>query len=530
MLPPTVRTATVHLGPFVDDVGAPWSGRVTLTSNVPRVWAATGAVVEPRPVVVELDDDGAAELTLAVTDQPGFTDLDGRLLPGWTYVVVVELDGQPPVRHVFGLPAGGSSEPSVRLDRRGLTRRDALRAGVVAVTAAAAVAGGALPAAAGPRRSLLPAAQVIDDDVTIGSTANPSTLTLKSSAAGGTTGGSGYYDSTGRIVLETYQPHFRSYGESIRVQLKDARAKGMLTYQGSWTRPHYPDGDYTWLSSHPQQPVTIAWIGAHFLNNDDPSSLEKNKWHGHINFEVPDAKGALRTRLEIKLIDPVTGKIGTDRSAIRTNMADFEHQVGAAGEQLRIVGSDARDKDLAWCTEVGANQPRWVLRATREDSDLEFRRYQPGRDYRDAPLKLWRDTGLVEVGGERGTGAGLSVVQDGGVGITVRPQAVGGQGILVAGRPGDTTARVIQGDVTGDSRRRFVVQVDGTVLWGPGGNGPQDTLLYRRAPNQLGTDGGLFLRSSSAPAVATTGGVVFVEGGALKYRGSAGTVTTLAPA
>ncbi|MEZ0447238.1 hypothetical protein, partial [Cellulomonas sp. ICMP 17802] len=368
---------------------------------------------------------------------------------------------------------------------------------------------------------------VFDDDLQLGTTANPSTLLVKSSSAGGVSGGPNIYDSTGRIVLETYQPHFGSFGESVRVQLKDARAKGMLTYQGSWPTPHYPDGDYTWLATHPTKPVTIAWIGAHFLNNDDPSSLEKNLWHGHINFEVPDASGALRTRFEIKLVDPVTGKIGTDRSAVRTNMADFEFQVGAADEQLRIVGTDQHPKDLVFSTEVGARQPRWALRATKTDANLEFRRYKAGNSYQDSPLALDRQTGLVSVGGATGTSAGLKVTQAGGVAITVTPLATGGQGILVAGT--DPTARMLQGEVTGDAQRRFVALVDGTLQWGTGA-AVRDTQLYRRAPNQLGTDGGVFLRSSSTPDTASTGGVLFVADGALKYRGSAGTVTTLAAA
>jgi hypothetical protein len=542
MLPSEIRTSTVHVGPFLDDLGAPWSGSVTVESSTARVWDASAAVISPRPAVVALADDGTAAIRLATTDQPGFSDGQGHPVTGWTYTLTVELPGVAPLRQTFDLPT--SAGPDVRLTpvpaarpapaARGLTRRDAFRVGAAALVAATTAA--APPAAASPNGPhlrggvMLPAATtVFDDDLQLGTTANPSTLLVKSSPAGGTSGGPGIYDSTGRIVLETYQPHFGSYGESLRVQLKDARAKGMLTYQGSWPTPHYPDGDYTWLRSHPTRPVTIAWIGAHFLNNDDPGSLQKNLWHGHINFEVPDAKGALRTRFEIKLVDPVTGKIGTDRSAVRTNMADFEVQVGEADEQLRIVGTDAHPKDLVFATEVGSTQPRWILRTTTTDANLELRRYKADRAYQDSPLALDRQTGLVSVGGATGTAAGLKVTQDGGVGITVTPLATGGQGILVAGTPGDTTARVVQGEVTGDTQRRFVALVDGTLQWG-GGATDRDTLLYRRAPNQLGTDGGVFLRSSATPATAATGGVLFVADGALKYRGSAGTVTTLAAA
>jgi hypothetical protein len=42
--------------------------------------------------------------------------------------------------------------------------------------------------------------------------------------------------------------------------------------------------------------------------------------------------------------------------------------------------------------------------------------------------------------------------------------------------------------------------------------------------------GGLFVGNATAPATPTGGGVLYVEAGALKYKGSSGTVTTLAAA
>ncbi|MBB2922272.1 hypothetical protein [Cellulomonas cellasea] len=586
-----VATATVVLGPFLDDVGEPWPGEVTVTSSTPRVWAATGAVVAPRPAVVPLAPDGTATVALPVTDQPGFTDGEGRALTGWTYTVVVALAGTPWARRTFALPGrlavdgavrvvvvpdaqrdggrgapddGHESAPAVPDAQRGrasavpvvpprpagadgprgLTRRESLRAGAVALGAAAATGWAAGPAAAGTAgtgapaaagrsvpvlRGAVPLAQVIADDVTIGTVATPRTLTIKSSGAGGTERGPDLYDSTGRLVLEAHQPHFQGYGESVRVQLKNPRAKGMVTYQAHWPTPHYPGGDFTFRAVHPTEPVTIAWIGAHFLDNEDPSLLRNNLRHGHLNFEVPDSKGYLQTRLEIKLIDTRTGKIGTDRSAIRTNLADFEHQVGAAGEQLRIVGGDSRNKDLAFSLEHGPNQPRWVLRAAAGGARLQFRRYAPGAVHVDSPLQLDPGDGRVLVGGDEGSAAGLVVRRRDGVALTVQTLVTGGHGILVSGPAGDPTARVIEGDATGDALRRFVVQVDGTIAWGDGA-AERDTLLYRRGPNQLGTDGGVFLRNSAAPPTAPAGGVLFVQDGALRYRGSAGTVTTLAAA
>jgi len=243
---------------------------------------------------------------------------------------------------------------------------------------------------------------------------------------------------------------------------------------------------------------------------------------------VPDSTGALRTRFEIKFIDPVTGKIGTEKTVIRTNMADFEVGTSARGEQLRIVGTDNTNRDLVWSARVSTGrEPRWILRTGPGPANLELCRYRAGNVYLDSPFGVDRATGLVTVGGGRGTAAGLKVVQQGGVALAVTPLAVGGQGVLVTGT--DATAQAYQADVAGDAQRRFVVLADGTVQWG-GGGAARDTQLYRRAPNQVGTDGGLFLRSSTAPATAATGGVLYVEDGALRYRGSQGTVTTLAAA
>lgn len=49
--------------------------------------------------------------------------------------------------------------------------------------------------------------------------------------------------------------------------------------------------------------------------------------------------------------------------------------------------------------------------------------------------------------------------------------------------------------------------------------------------HELRSDGSVFLRNvASAPPTPTGGGVMYVEGGALKYKGSSGTVTTIASA
>ncbi|MGW2060449.1 hypothetical protein ACWCO9_07130 [Streptomyces sp. NPDC001937] len=144
---------------------------------------------------------------------------------------------------------------------------------------------------------------------------------------------------------------------------------------------------------------------------------------------------------------------------------------------------------------------------------------------------------------------------------------------------GLVTNKLFDGRVTGDAVGRLAIFGDGKHEWGDGTNN-RDTNLYRGGPDTLQTDdsfvvgvtlraptvqgstasdGTLTLRSTanatkgtinigssqwndgtsvillantiSAPASNPTGGgYLYVESGALKFRGSSGTVTTVAPA
>jgi hypothetical protein len=117
---------------------------------------------------------------------------------------------------------------------------------------------------------------------------------------------------------------------------------------------------------------------------------------------------------------------------------------------------------------------------------------------------------------------------------------------------GDTsTAQALGISVNGDTTNRFGIDPTGKVSWGDG-TASRDTNLYRSNPAVLKTDGALQATTSIrlnttslgsgvgvvAMANATTvptgtpsgGGVLYVEAGALKYKGSSGTVTTIAAA
>jgi hypothetical protein len=124
------------------------------------------------------------------------------------------------------------------------------------------------------------------------------------------------------------------------------------------------------------------------------------------------------------------------------------------------------------------------------------------------------------------------------------------------------TSAGVAGGAADDTTDRFRVGVSGDITWGTGA-AARDTTLYRQGVGILKTDGefqaaGLLTALAGATLAGTvrlgaganlgggvnvvgignattvpttnpaSGGVVYVEAGALKYRGSAGTVTTLA--
>lgn len=94
---------------------------------------------------------------------------------------------------------------------------------------------------------------------------------------------------------------------------------------------------------------------------------------------------------------------------------------------------------------------------------------------------------------------------------------------------GTAGATAIQTGLSAEGTKRFSMNTSGRMEWGSG-SATRDVALYRKAADQLATDDTLFLGNQSAPATPTAGGVIYVESGALKYKGSSGTVTTLGAA
>lgn len=114
--------------------------------------------------------------------------------------------------------------------------------------------------------------------------------------------------------------------------------------------------------------------------------------------------------------------------------------------------------------------------------------------------------------------------------LTAQSVNVSGGSMSIFGGGSINTASGGMYVATANGYGRIALTPTGSVEFGDGTNA-RDTSLYRKAANQLATDNTLFMANQIAePATPTAGGVLFIQAGALKYKGSGGTVTTLGPA
>ncbi|GDY74121.1 hypothetical protein SAV31267_036060 [Streptomyces avermitilis] len=399
-------------------------------------------------------------------------------------------------------------------------------------------------------------------------------LIIGSSYIGGDDDGTGT-DSTGRLNLYSYQrANVGSFGENIRHFMMRSDAKTMQAFyipvQTSNKKGGYDattrDPLSTGVSWKP-----VVWQGAHYEANDHGSV------HGHWELEVADATGALQGRLEIPFIDQSklsnavdTTTIGIAWTNIRTNLADFSIRAqnitsgDYAGQNtaLRIGGNNTVNKDvlLSISSDMQNSGRRWGFRANTDTestgnagTNFQLLRYADDGSQLGTALFVQRADGQITTGSPAAKGARLALVWGTNAvqGFSAQPSsspgaAAGFDAVMTA-----TTDRAYQANVIGDANRRLVVFADGKTEWGDG-TATRDANLYRSAAGRLKTDtafsvgtnllinttsvgagvGVLGIANATTVPTAnpTSGGVLYVEAGALKYRGSSGTVTTIAPA
>lgn len=303
----------------------------------------------------------------------------------------------------------------------------------------------------------------------VGQAGAAESLSILSSFAGGEDEGQpGQYDSTGRLNLYSYQrADVGSYGENIRRFLMRGNAKSMDTW-------YFPSGGY----DANLEPVgafrPVVWTGAHWQANDGLSN------HKHWSVETPDSTGAIQTRFEVRWGDPTRNDAiaGLNKTIIATNLADFVVRC-TNGQVLRLSSTLASgaEKAIEFSHDYeGATQyRRWRLRATGESetgsnagTNFQLARYGDDGTFIDNPIVVSRSTGNISLG----------------PGLVARRASASASSLSL-----NTTS--LGGGI-------------GVIAIGNAGTVP--------ASNPTG------------------GGVLYAEGGALKWRGSNGTVTTIAPA
>lgn len=350
-------------------------------------------------------------------------------------------------------------------------------------------------------------------------------LTLTSTAAGG----SDTTDTTSRIHLTSHQSngsHF--FGELIRLDVINnpdgvGGAKGMI----AWRMPRPPGSvDEGTLRS-------VTWMGAHWNAQDTLGTI-----HGHWSIETPDGADALRTRLEILISNQAQTAIGSDKTLILTNQADFV--VRCDNDQvLRLKTGAGAVKAIEFANaDWGDTGKRFQIRqngtaegGANAGSDLEIARYSDSGVQQDVPFLITRSNGKITVGGTGGTGAGMLV-----------NRVAAGQAIVIdtylaaAGATGTTAVQVLAKDGTSrvlnvlqaaDVTARMVLFADGKHEWGPGASTARDTNLYRSAADTLTTDD--TLTSGANLKLTAAGGGLYVKEGTNATLGVAtlvaGTVT-----
>lgn len=422
----------------------------------------------------------------------------------------------------------------------------------------------------------------IDLKYSNGALASGKSLSLASSYAGG----ENTSDSTMRLNLYSYQRaqqlntsgQYASYGEVIRLYSRRWDSKQMI----AWYGPTSYDG-----SGNPATADTAwFWMGAHYEANDHASV------HGHWSIEVPDTSNNLQTRLEFRIWDPTTGAFGMNRTIAKFNASDVV--VAQDNGALYMAASAGTNKNLYFTndstvvSDPSSTGKRWNLQAngtteagSNVGTDFQINRYNDSGAFTDAALFIKRSTGQVGIGNVIAPAAKMDVSAAGSYHTVQSTQTTTSSVVFAAysGILGLVTNKLFDGRVTGDASGRVVIYGDGKVEWGDGTNN-RDTNLYRSAAGTLATDfsltvGGTFraptmrgsisasgtltlqstsnatkgtinigssqwndgtnvilvANTTSAPASNPTGGgYLYVESGALKFRGSSGTVTTIAPA
>jgi hypothetical protein len=336
-------------------------------------------------------------------------------------------------------------------------------------------------------------------------------------------------DGTGRLNLYSYQrSNVNSFGEVIRAFGMRKDAKQMIAWyapvSGYDATTRDPVAGTTW------KPVT--WIGSHWESNGHTGN------HKHWEIEIPDVNGALQGRFEILYGRQSDETIGLDKTNIITNLADFTvrcHGTDTAGadilQVLRLSAAANFEKGLEFCNDTDGVARRWKIRtnSTTESgsnagADFQIANYDDSGTLLSNAFNMERSTGNVGIGGMP---AARLHVRKNGTSTSDLLQLTEADGTTVLAKissAGNVTTPQL--NFSGTSAQVQVNGVTALRLDSSRNVGINNAQSFGSGQGVVG-----ITNATVAPTGNPTGGgVLYAEAGALKWRGSSGTVTTIAAA
>lgn len=279
--------------------------------------------------------------------------------------------------------------------------------------------------------------------------------------------------------------------------------------------------------------LTDQGSGTHTIT---PDNTWNNNRHRHFSVEVSNADLANKnTRFSIPWGYDVT-EIGFFQAKI--NFHDYP---------VRIIGPAGSFRQLVFCNTLSDNlepdgtEGRFSVQinntaeaGSNVGSDFRVVRYTDAGVAVDAPLFIKRSNGQVGIGGVTAPGASLDV----GPGTTTvsarvnRGANASFSGSYVLATSGtDQWSLQLRNDSTNDLHVRNSVQGFTALLVEQRATAPNISLLTGTKSYGSGV-GVIFVANVSTPPSGNPvgGGLIYVESGALKFKGSSGTITTLGAA
>jgi hypothetical protein len=229
------------------------------------------------------------------------------------------------------------------------------------------------------------------------------------------------------------------------------------------------------------------------------------------------------------------GVVGGDPTKLSVAGGTLTGSLGVAGV-VQVNGGGGTNRDLDLGTSL-----RWTIRAdntaeagANAGSNLQFIRYDDTGSALDAPIFINRSTGCVGICGATNPQAQIDV--GGGTGtITVRANRGSSASTfvsyVVSTSGTDQWAIQLRNDSTNDLHVANLAQGGTGILIESRATAPNLSLLTATKSYGGGVGVVYVPTASTLPTTNPTGGgILYVDAGALKWRGPSGTVTTIGAA